>query len=573
MNRNIFTLLLLYLSSTTIYSQIFFEDQATILGLAHTSGDVNLGSGVSFFDYNGDGWDDITLCTDNGASLKFLKNVNGMYVEDTIEIPNLSYQTKQVNWVDFDNDGDKDLFVTSDANYNKLFENDGNLNFTDITTASGLPLVNMFTYGASWGDIDNDGFLDVFISNRDASYTHTNKLFKNNGDGTFSDITIIAGVDESRLSFCAAFFDYNNDGWQDIYVANDKDYTANLLYENNGDGTFADVSQQSQTDIMIDAMSTTIGDFDNDGWFDIYVTNAPPGNALLRNNGDGTFTDVADISGTSFNSFAWGAVFLDADLDRDLDLYVSGAFDFETPCCLPSAFYENIGSDTFELNASNGFTGDLRVSYANAIGDVDNDGLPEIVVTNNLNENMFLWKNETNTQNNYLNIKLEGVLSNKDGIGSKIEIAINGDKQYRYTLCGEGYLSQNSNTEFFGLGDTNTVDYVKVNWPSGTEDIFYNVTSNQTITIVEGQELLSVPSFEAPVIALYPTVFNDHINLKTTETGRLRIFNLLGKQVYKAWVAPNMSAIEIKLSYLESGMYIAQWSQNDTTTSFKLLKE
>jgi hypothetical protein len=568
-------LLFLIFNSFLGLAQINFQDQANALGLGYGTGNTYLGSGVSFYDYNNDGWDDITVNTEDGISVRFFKNTNGTFSVDPIAVPDVLYQTKQVNWVDFDNDGDKDIFVTSDVNYNKLFENDGNFNFTDVTQTSGFPTINMFTYGASWGDINNDGFLDVFISNRDGTFTYTNKLYQNDGDGTFTDVTVSAGVDESRLSFCSAFFDYNNDGWQDIYVSNDKYTTANLLYENNGDGTFTDVSQASETDLILDAMTTTIGDFNNDGWFDIYITNTNQGNAFLKNNGDGTFTDIASTSGTTFDSFAWGAVFLDADNDKDLDLYVSGAFDFEIPCCLPSAFYENIGEETFMMSASNGFSGDLRESYSNAIGDVDNDGLPDIVVTNNKHEDMFLWRNLSVTSNNYLKVKLEGVVSNKDGIGSKIEISVNGEKQYRYTLCGEGYLAQNSNSEFFGVGTATIIDYVKVTWLSGTEDILFDVPVNQTLNIVEGSETLNVNTIEEnSQLTIYPIIFEDKIYLENikNQIGEIIVFDTMGQQVYQEDIKYDNSKMLI-LSKLSSGVYFLQNSNQKKLKRIRIVKK
>ena len=226
--------------------------------------------------------------------------------------------------------------------------------------------------------IDNDGDLDLFISNRDdTNYTEINQLYRND-DGTFVDITATAGISNvPSLSFCSAFFDYDNDGDQDIYVANDKS-DMNILYQNNGSGSFVDVSIVSGAGIIIDAMSTTIGDYNGDGWFDIYVTNTTAGNQLLKNNGNGTFTNVALESGTEFLSVAWGSVFLDADNDADLDLYVSSVID-ENSILLPSAFYENQGDETYQIPSGIGFANDTRESYSNAIGDFNNDGLPDLI--------------------------------------------------------------------------------------------------------------------------------------------------------------------------------------------------
>lgn len=539
------------------YAQTKFTDRATLLGLGYDSGVTYLGNGVSFCDFDNDGWDDITICSGNGNDLRFFKNISGTFSEVNLNLASLVFQTRQVNWVDIDNDGDKDLFVTSDTNGIRLFENDGNLNFQDITVSSGLPDNNLYTYGASWGDFDNDGSLDVFISNRDeTTFSTQNYLYKNNGNNTFSDVSSSAGIhNTSNLSFCSAFFDYNNDGFQDIYVANDKSNNANVLYHNNGNGTFSDVSVVSNTDLTIDAMTTTIGDYNNDGWFDIYVTNNPGGNVLLLNNQDGTFTDVTSASGTEFNSVGWGAVFIDAECDTDLDLYVSGSMDGSIPSLISAAFYENNGSGVFSIPNNVGFIGDEKPSHSNAIGDVNNDGLPDIVVNNNLNENLFLWRNETITTNNWLKVKLEGTISNRDGIGSFIEISINGNKQYRYTLCGEGYLSQNSESEFFGLGAGTYVDYVKIKWLSGTEDILTNVTANQTLSVVEGSTL-NVNDVENNHILIYPNPTNSSFIVdlgKVYKDIKISITNTLGQQIINKEYS-NTKNININLSS-DSGVY------------------
>ena len=360
--------------------------------------------------------------------------------------------------------------------------------FEDVTESLGIYTEDLFTYGASFGDIDNDGDLDLMIMHRDVGERNQPNVLYRNDDGKFTDITLAAGIRlENDLSFCASFFDYDNDGFQDIYVSNDKYTKANTLYRNNGDGTFQDVSATSGAGMAIDAMSTTIEDYNNDGWLDIYVTNTSAGNFHLRNNGDGTFTNVAEELGTSFNSIGWGAVFFDADNDADLDIYVSGMLT-GTDERLSAAFYQNANGNFF-IPQNVGFEGDNRRSFANAMGDTDNDGYPEIVVMND-RQNNFLWKNESFQGNNWFKIILEGNLSNKDGIGSTIELFADGLSQYRYTICGEGYLGQNSAFEFFGLADAVNIDYVKVTWLSGVTDIIENVTPNLAYKLVEGSNEL-----------------------------------------------------------------------------------
>ncbi|MBJ6366853.1 VCBS repeat-containing protein [Snuella sp. CAU 1569] len=483
-----FILFTVVLMVNVVTGQINFIDRAESRGVDISCGTTYLGNGVSFYDYDQDGFDDITFATEAGQNVRFFKNTgsNG-FVEDYLNISEINHQTKQVNWVDIDNDGDKDLYITSDTNGNRLFENDGNLNFIDITNSSGLPEQNIFTYGASWGDYNNDGYLDVFICSFDSNKVVPNYLYKNNGNNTFTNVSESAGISSlGHLSFCAAFFDYNNDGWQDIYISNDRIFNPNILYKNNGDGTFTDKSQESKSDIRIDAMSVTIDDFDKDGWFDIYVTNSPDdGNVFLRNNGNGTFTDIAPSTGTKVFGVCWGAVFLDAENDQDLDLYVSSSLN-GTSVYNSSVFFENLGDNKFQSDINSGFFNDNKTSYSNAIGDVNNDGLYDIVVSNTDDEFINLWMNETVSNNNWLKIGLEGTVSNRDGIGAVIEISASGEKQYRYTLCGEGYLSQNSASEIFGVGSNTLVDYVKVKWLSGIEDYFYNIDVNQSLTLKEG---------------------------------------------------------------------------------------
>ena len=569
MNRFLLSLFLMIISSS--FAQLSFQDNATTLGVGISYGDSTFGGGVSFCDFDGDGWDDITYATTNGEEIAFFKNNNGTFTQVDFGINDV-YRVKQVIWIDFDNDGDKDFFTTSISGFNKFYKNDGSMTFSDITSSCGLFTDDKRSYGASFGDIDNDGDLDVFISNRDdISETDYSYLYRND-DGTFVNVTESAGLSlESQLSFCSAFFDYDNDGDQDIYVANDKSSNINRLYQNNGDATFTDVSVTSGAGIGIDAMSTTIGDYNNDGWFDIYVTNSPGGNHHLKNNGDGTFTNVADIAGTAFQSVGWGAVFLDADNDSDLDIYVSSSEVGAISGRLPSAFYENQGDDTYLIPTSIGFANDTRISYCNAIGDFDNDGFPDIIVMNDT-ENNFLWKNTTTNSNSWLKVNLQGAISNKDGIGSKIEVLAEGKTQYRYTLNGEGYLSQNSNTEFFGLKDATTIESVKVTWLSGTVDVLTNVAVNQSITIVEGENTLSTETVNLNIFSIYPNPSNASFNIELNDFNSkeiLSVYDVFGRKI-KSKKLKNQKS-NVNLDGFSNGVYFFNISSENGNSIKKVI--
>ena len=552
MNKLIYYIL--FLASYLSFGQLSFQDNAIALGVGVSYGVSTFGGGVSFCDFNNDGWDDLTFSTTDGEEVYFFMNDgDGTFTQVDLGI-NDTYRTKQVIWIDYDSDGDKDFFAVSISGLNKFYRNDGNLTFTDITATCGLFTDNLFTNGASFGDIDSDGDLDVFISNRDDVTLNQYSYLYRNDNGTFVEITSSAGINlGNQLSFCSAFFDYDNDGDQDIYVANDKVININRLYQNDGTGFFTDVSISSGAGIAIDAMSTTIGDYNNDGWFDIYVSNTTGGNVHLKNNGDGTFTNVASIIGTEMNSIAWGSVFLDADNDADLDLYVSSSMDGSVPNRLTSAFYENQGDNTYLIPASIGFANDSRRSFSNAIGDFNNDGLPDIVVMNDT-DNYFLWENTTTNSNNWLKVKLQGVTSNRDGIGSKIEINVGGESQYRYTLNGEGYIGQNSNTEFIGIGPATVIDYVKVTWLSGAVDILNNVTPNQTLTIVENSTLSS-NEFEANNFTIYPNPSTGIVNIKSTlnKDFTLTLFDVVGRKISSKEYKNTLSTI--KVSDLSKGIY------------------
>lgn len=567
--RRILFLLLIFFTNLSI-AQLQFSNVATANGANFNYGHSTFGGGVSFVDFNGDGLDDLTMSSDETQKVHFLQNTGSGFTSVTLNGINSGGRAKQVLWIDYDNDGDKDFFVTNVLGINALYQNDGSMNFTDVTAASGLFTDDLTSYGATFGDIDNDGDLDLFICNREGASANRNYLYRND-NGTFVDITAANGINTSvELTFCASFFDYDNDGDQDLYIINDKD-DPNHLFQNDGTGQFTDVSVTSGAGITIDAMSSTIGDYNSDGFFDVYVTNTQAGNQLLENNGDGTFTNVAPSAGVAFESFAWGATFLDADNDTHADLYVSGSLDGSVSSLLPSAFYHNNSDGTFTIPNNIGFANDTRESFSNAVGDFNNDGKPDLVVMNH-EEDYFLWENQTTTTNNWIKIKLEGVTSNKDGIGNKIEIHANGKSQYKFTVCGEGYLAQYSQHEFVGVGAAINIDYIKVTWnKTGIVETINNVPVNQAITIQEGNGILSSSSEELQGFAIYPNpsengIFNFSKN--NAESYSVQVFDISGRMVF----SQNQIDNTIDLTSLTRGVYLAKIKSGEKVKTLKLIK-
>ncbi|WP_178988091.1 FG-GAP-like repeat-containing protein [Winogradskyella schleiferi] len=570
-----YVIIVIFFTVFSLNSQIYFTDQSNIVGVSENTGVVSMGGGVSFVDYDEDGWDDISLGTGNGQSIQFYKNYDGFFVQESLLPIDLNFQNKSIIWVDFDNDGDKDLFVTSQTDGNRFFEKLSDNSLIDITISAGFVLENMYTFGASWGDINNDGCLDVYLSNYKENTTITNYLYQSNCDGTFTEITNEVGLANiPALTFCSGFFDFNNDGWQDLYIANDK-VKQNHLYKNNGDGTFTDVSQSSGTDLVIDAMSVTIDDFNSDGFLDIFMTNTPNNEAttvgstvLLKNNGDETFTNISESSGTQLNSWSWGSNFLDAENDGDLDLYISCSYDGSNG--FPSyGFYENIDGENFANLVNSGFENSIS-SFSSAIGDTNNDGLLDIVVNNN-NHAPFIWNNQTSTINNYIKVKLIGTESNRDAIGSKIEIYTNDNLQYHYIMCGEGYLSQNSLVQTIGINEVTNIDYIKVTWLSGIEDIVYNVTPNQFITIIEGNSL-SINNFGDRISVNFKNPVDDTMQIDTSHlVENLTLYNSTGALLLEKPVMKKQ--FELNLYTLQAGIYFCSLKfDNDRIKIIKLIK-
>jgi hypothetical protein len=479
------TLLLALLSVGINGDSQVYNNFSTQLGL-NAIVDNNLhGAGVSTVDFDQNGWDDLTFCTDDAIIVYLNEQGIALSVEFPFEVDD---NAKHPQWIDFDNDGDLDFWFTQMNAANKLYRNDGSDGFTDISVEVGLPQTPSPSFGASWADFDRDGDLDLYVCNyvyvAPDQFELYNHLYRNEAGLTLTDVTLLAGVSDGiSLSFQSVWLDYDNDLWPDLYVINDLEHP-NRLYHNLGDGTFADVSFASNTSIpLVDAMSASCGDYNNDGLEDIFVTNVANGSCvLLKNNGNGTFTNTAFSAGLSLGMLTWGASWMDFDLDKDLDLYVCENF-YLSPN-LPNPFMKNLGG-VFDNVGSTTFSGDNSNSYSCAPLDWDGNGYPDLLVSNYFPEQPNLWISSGGNQP-YIKINLEGIVSNSFGIGAKICCWSAGMFQIRYLRSGQDYLAQQTFTQHFGLGGSQIADSIIVTWPSGYVDKWIGLQSNQVYTLVEG---------------------------------------------------------------------------------------
>jgi enediyne biosynthesis protein E4 len=491
--------------------------------------------------------------------------------------------------LDYDNDGLLDIFLTDgaeipslektgEAYWNRLFHNNGDGTFTDVTAKAGVKGVG-YSMGVAAGDFDNDGWEDLYVTGVNA-----NQLLRNNGDGTFTDVTAKAGVTGrvpklgKAWSVAAGWFDYNNDGKLDLLVVNYLNYslktaklcvaegqpaycspvdflgTTEILYRNNGDGTFTDVTESSHLSQLVGkGMGVAFADYDGDGFMDVFVSNDTLQNYLLHNNGDGTFSEVGLTAGVAYNAFGnavagMGADFRDVDNDgkpdifettmfgegfplfknmgdgqfqdvsasagmatasRRLTAWGTGIFDFDNdgwkdlftanadildnammlahrPYALPNGLFRNQGGMSFEdvsKTAGAGFIAAAAHRGA-AFGDLNNDGRMDIVTTV-LNGSPEILMNRSENKNHWILFKLVGTKSNRDGLGTRIRITTAAGGQYNQAETAVSYNSSSDKRVHFGLAAATVIDRVELTWPSGMNQVLTNVKADQVLTVRE----------------------------------------------------------------------------------------
>lgn len=501
-----------------------------------------IGSGVAIFDYDNDGWQDIFIV--NGATLTpppqgqepighlYRNQRDGTFIDVTRQAGIVRSGWGQgVCAGDYDNDGDTDLFVTY-WGQNSLWRNNGDGTFTDVAKQAGLHhQATRWGTGCSFLDYDRDGDLDLFVANYvDLDLKNTpargssnycswkslavvcgprglppgvNLLYRNDGQGQFTDVSESSGVAaaKGRYGFTSVVSDYDNDGWPDIYLACDS--TPNILFHNEGNGTFTDIGLLSGTAVNEDGqeqagMGVGAADYDRDGWFDLVKTNfADDTPTLYRNDTQNLFTDVTYPSRLGVNTrfLGWGAGFLDFDNDGWKDiLMVNGhvypevdTLNSQSPFKQERVLFWNLRDKTFYDLSETAGSGilDRRSSRGAAFGDLDNDGSIEIVV-NNINDVPSLLKNSGERQN-WVLLRLVGTRSNRSAIGARVTITAGGARQMDEVRSGGSFISQNDLRLHFGLGKAPLIERAEVIWPGGRREVFTNLKANQVVVLEEGK--------------------------------------------------------------------------------------
>ncbi|MEZ4721237.1 MAG: FG-GAP-like repeat-containing protein [Flavobacteriales bacterium] len=476
-----------FINSLDVKSQVAFTNVAGERGLDHQFG-ISISTdpyagGISFVDFDGDGWDDLLLTKRDVGQLFLYKNQNGYnFLLQTITLPGLSTPEQPI-WLDYDNDGDKDIIVSQSVGGIRLYRQDPGFQFTDVSVAAGIDTTTYNYHGISCADINNDGYLDFYCSNFDITYT--NRVYLSDQNGGFTEISNSCGANNGYCTtFGCVFFDLNKDGLQDIYIVNDHNF-GNEIYKNIGNSTFVPIGSSSGGLVQALGMGATVGDIDDNGYLDFFAAAGPPHNFLYKNNGNETFTNFSDSSNVDVTNChaSWGANFFDVDLDMDLDLYYSDDDQTNLLPPTPSRIFLNGGSGVFD--STNVILADTHRSSANAIGDFNNDGLIDICVQNISPQGADLWENRTQTSNNWLKLILKGSVSNKDAIGSMVTAYVGNHQYIRTVQMGGVLLNQNSNCLTLASGDTCGFDSIHVRWPNGSDTTLYTIECSQIIELTE----------------------------------------------------------------------------------------
>ena len=514
------------------------------------AGYTALGASVAVADYDGDGLEDVFV-TDSSVNGKnhLYHNDGHLSFSDVAVAAGVANGNDGENasaaalWFDYNNDGRPDLLVVR-FGHNQLFENLGHGRFKEVTREAGLYRY-LNAIKAIAFDYDHDGYVDLFVGCyfQPVNVFHPDTprffpenmetanngggviVFHNNGNGTFTDVTEKVGLRQSGWALDIGHGDANNDGWDDLYVADD--FGTDRFFVNNGNGTFTDITKTAIGFDTKKGMNAEWGDFDNDGLLDIFVTNVTDdymreGNFLWHNNGNLTFTDVARETGTYNAGWGWGAKFFDYDNDGWLDLYVmNGWVSAGSESYVPDIFemlvkpgldladarnwppmgnkslsgyekkrlFHNQHGQYFIEEAARHGLDSVRDGRGVAVADFDNDGRLDLFVAN-ANAEPYLYHNTLPTGAHWIEFLLEGTRSNRSAVGAQVRLTAAGQTRLQFVSGGNSFAGQSSNRVHFGLGAVTAVEKIEVRWPSGRKETFTGLAADRLHHIVEGQHAL-----------------------------------------------------------------------------------
>ncbi len=461
--------------------------------------------GAAAGDFNNDGWEDLFfLGGDFSTDALFINNQDGTFSNEAaawgIDATHIGTGAAVG---DFNNDGWLDIYVTSmgaagvlESGHNRLYQNNGNNTFTNVATTAGVTTTNDGTtdaWGSAFGDYDLDGDLDLFVTAWRVG-NNGNRLYQNNGNGTFTDVTTSANVQDINIQgFSPCFQDMNGDRFPELLIA--ADFGTTRYYKNNGDGTFTNYTTESGADLYVLGMGSAVGDFNGDGLFDWFITSIndpgdpvqwPDYNKLHINHGNHIFTETAQTAGVDNSFWGWGAIGVDINHDTTLDLFTTNGGYLDRFLNRPSTVWLNNDDGTFtDVAASTGFnhTGQGR-GILNF--DHDRDGDQDIVITSS-GEPMVLYQTELGgAATNWLTIKLDTSTAPHlapNGFGSRVQITVDGQQIVRAINGCSNFLSQSELTAHFGVGDATAIDELSIEWADGNVTILQNVAANQHLTI------------------------------------------------------------------------------------------
>ncbi len=475
-----------------------FEEVSQSAGIVDNRIGTEKAIGQAWGDYNNDGWPDLYVTDHAGPNTLYQNNGDGTFSPSPFnnKVMLVEKQSTGANFVDYNNDGWKDLLVLAWGK-NSLFKNLEGNGFTNVTAEAGLHIGEQNSKTASWGDFNQDGHLDLYIANWACypmcgrpQYGESDKLYQNNGDGTFSDVTKYLGSKITGSGFVASFTDFDNDGDLDIYLVNDEfiNPIRNVLWRNDGLGCdgwcFTEISEESNVDVRMMGMGLATADYDNDGDQDFYISNVSH-MVLLQNMGDGSFVDSAEDAGVdSVGSVGWGNLFFDYDNDGWQDIYLAVSDAMGADSEPRSRLYHNRQDGTFEDVSGESGVSDPGRTLGVAAADFNRDGKVDLLIGDFI-DGYRLFENRSPQQNGWLALELVGSGPiNRDAIGSRVRVTTaDGMIQTREVIAGSGLGAGNELVLNFGLGRYDRATKVEIRWPDGTVEVLENVLGDQHLSV------------------------------------------------------------------------------------------